>query len=221
MSDEHNAEGEDIDIEAALERLWYGVAHLDAVEIEDAEFATTVVVAPADDVQEFGQIIGEALADVEGLELREVRQARPLVDAFGTTVDTLVTMLAALGEDEAAVGDIYLHDADEHEPHLGDNARVVRVDDEGEADIVAAVRDARQRNALVRLRTDGDRQLIGFVVDTGDDWMLVHVVEPSTARLNGHSALRLADVVAVESESEWFIQRALDLVQERPVSPGA
>lgn len=66
-------------------------------------------------------------------------------------------------------------------------------------------------------RSISDDVFDGYVLGVGSTWVLIAPVETSVLRLNGVTALRLADVSAVEAPDSTFVARALESQGETPV----
>jgi hypothetical protein len=78
----------------------------------------------------------------------------------------------------------------------------------------------RQRLVVVQRCIKGDDPVHGYVVGVGRKWLLLHQFDSHVVSLNGHTALRRADVVAVRHKevSADFVRRSLELHGEWPPS---
>lgn len=76
---------------------------------------------------------------------------------------------------------------------------------------------ALQDRELVSIeRTVSDDVFDGYVLGVGSAWVLIAPVETSVLRLNGVTALRLADLETVQAPESTFVARALEHQGEAP-----
>jgi hypothetical protein len=82
------------------------------------------------------------------------------------------------------------------------------------------LRRAVRQIALVQVgRRCDSRSLPGYAVGIGEEWLLLHVVDPDPMLLNGYSAVRLRDVrhaALLAVEDNGFMDKALRARGERP-----
>jgi len=192
------------------ESLWVGLAEVkpaDAEVFAGAEGAYVWAVASAQSADDFRQLVATALA-AQDVELADVEEVEPLLERSERT--PLTRELAELAVEaarsrETAVGTFHVYEAEDEE--------------EPDVDASSVLSDALAAERLVEIeRAEDDDVFEGFVVGVGDEWLLLHKLDPEI-RLGGYAALRIADVMAVTliDEDDAFAQRALRLRGERPV----
>ena len=88
--------------------------------------------------------------------------------------------------------------------------------------VLERLRSAQEELALVRLDRGDDLDLLdGYVVAVGTEWVLLAVLDDAIV-LDGHTALRLADVRRVGRRSNGdMVQQALTLREQWPPAPPA
>jgi hypothetical protein len=141
-----------------------------------------------------------------GVEVVEIEEVQPLHELLGVDGDVLNAAFEAADNDEL-VAVFYVPD----DPS--------KWEEDPDADLL---RVSAGRTDLVRFRYLGtDVEQAGFVIDVSDDWALIHRLDESTVELDGHTAVRLDQVIDVEviEDDEFFARRALALRGEAAHSP--
>lgn len=79
--------------------------------------------------------------------------------------------------------------------------------------------EAETSGTLVRFQTraDAGRRQCGYVVGVGATFALFHMVETDTMRLNGYTALPLAEICKARLLENEFVHRALRMKEMRAV----
>lgn len=191
------------------ENLWIGIAEVrptdecDLQELEGAAGAFVTVLALAETREEFEAAV-ESELDLHGLEIVTFEDAELLYERLDSSAELLELAFEA---------------ASSRELRLQFNTFAEEGEDD---DDIAVLRLAYGGDEPVEFGLVGsDSGVLGFVVGVADDWVLVHVIDPTLIVLDGYAAVRLDQAmdVRIATDEDFFARRALEMRGERPVEP--